>query len=213
MDSQSNFIKVFSVFLLWLFNISAIAGVLIGNLDWFMTKTPATMLLILGLLLFAFPIKSTRDIAVFLTIVIVSIFAEWLGVNYGLIFGEYVYGENLGPKIGGVPLLIGTNWAVLTFVTGQISSRWFKNKWTAALSGACLMLLLDFFMESSAPVFDFWYWEMGHPPLQNFVGWFSLAFLFHLLFQWQKIEGSTFFSYHLYASQLIFFLVFYLFPV
>ena len=178
-----------------------------------MTKTPATMLLILGLLFVAFPINSVGKIALFSTIVVVSIFAEWLGVNYGLIFGDYHYGENLGPKIGGVPFLIGTNWAVLTFVSGQISGRWFNNKLLAALSGAGLMLFLDFFMESSAPVFDFWYWHIGYPPLQNYIGWFLLALMFHLLFQKLKIQGSTFFSYHLYASQLAFFLVFYISPV
>ena len=207
------FLKYLSVFLLWLFNISAIIGVLGGNLDWFMTKTPATMLLILGLLFVVFPINSTPKIALFSIIVVTSIFAEWLGVNYGLIFGDYYSGKNLGVKIGGVPLLIGTNWAVLTFVSGQIGSRWFKNKLVAALSGAGLMLILDFFMESSAPVFDFWYWDLGYPPLQNYIGWFLLAFIFHLLFQTLKIKGSTFFSYHLYASQLAFFLVFYISPV
>ena len=188
------FLKYLSVFLLWLFNISAIIGVIGGNLDWFMTKTPATMLLILGLLFVVFPINSAPKIALFSIIVTVSIFAEWLGVNYGLIFGDYYYGKNLGPKIGGVPLLIGTNWAVLTFVSGQIGSRWFNNKVVAAMSGAGLMLLLDFFMESSAPVFDFWYWDIGFPPLQNYIGWFLLAFIFHLLFQSLKIKGSTFFS-------------------
>ena len=44
---------------------------------------------------------------------------EILGVNYGSIFGSYSYGENLRKNFS-VPILIGANWVMLSFITGAI---------------------------------------------------------------------------------------------
>lgn len=209
MTEQRKFLNYFSVFLLWLFSLSAIVGIYAGQQDWFMSKTPLNMLLILGLTILVFPLNSWKKGLLFLSIGLLSIFAEWLGVNYGLIFGEYEYGANFGPKIGGVPYLIGVNWAFLTFATGAMTSSWFKTFWARVVSGASLMVILDYFLEESAPRFDFWYWDLGYPPLQNFIGWFVLAFIFHAMFQRLKIKGNTLFSHHLYALQLLFFIFFF----
>jgi len=209
MDERTKFLTYFSIFLLWLFNISAILGILSGQQDWFMSKTPLNMLLILSLVVFVYPLNSIVKVSVFMGIVVTSIFAEWLGINYGLIFGDYSYGNNFGAKIAGVPYLIGINWAVLTFATAAISASWFRNYWLKTFCGTFLMLVLDFFMETSAPVFDFWYWDIGHPPLQNFIGWFALAFVFHAIAQKLRINGNENFSLHLYASQITFFMIFY----
>ncbi|MBT8205902.1 MAG: carotenoid biosynthesis protein [Eudoraea sp.] len=174
-----------------------------------MSKTPLNMLLIMGLTILVFPVDSWKKGLLFFGIGIASIFAEWLGVNYGLIFGEYEYGMNFGPKIDGVPYLIGVNWAFLTFATAAIATKWLQNFWARIGFGAALMVVLDFFLEESAPRFDFWYWDQGYPPLQNFLGWFVLAFLFHMLFQGMKLKGNSLFSHHLYVSQLIFFVFFF----
>ena len=77
---------------------------------------------------------------------------EILGVNYGLIFGSYSYGENLGVKILGVPVLIGANWVMLSFITGAMGDALFRNnKLLAAISGAVLMVLIDLVIEPVAP--------------------------------------------------------------
>ena len=54
---------------------------------------------------------------------------EFLGVNYGYIFGNYAYGSNLGYKIGGVPVMICVNWVILTIITADVSSYIHKNIW------------------------------------------------------------------------------------
>jgi len=48
-----------------------------------------------------------------------TVFLEALGVNYGLVFGQYRYSDVLGIKVWGVPLIIGLNW--LTVILGSIS--------------------------------------------------------------------------------------------
>lgn len=211
MKNPSKFITSLSIFIVWLFTISAISGVSIGQIDWFMSKTPLNLLLIVTLLIVAFPLREPRVILLFLFIAVSSIFAEWLGVNYGLIFGEYTYGNNFGPKIGGVPYLIGINWAFLSLITGAMASRWTDNFWSSIIVGAGLMVLLDVFLEFSAPRFDFWYWKQGSPPIKNYIGWFGLSFIYQLLYRKLKIKGNVLLSYNIYASQLLFFVYFYFF--
>jgi uncharacterized membrane protein len=41
--------------------------------------------------------------------------AEYLGANYGLIFGSYDYTGTMGPSIGGVSLLIPFSWSILQY--------------------------------------------------------------------------------------------------
>ena len=42
---------------------------------------------------------------------------ELLGVTTGRIFGQYLYGNNLGFKIADVPVIIGLNWVMLCYVS------------------------------------------------------------------------------------------------
>ena len=151
-----------------------------------------------------FPLNNIKIWSVFVALAILGIVVEYLGVNYGLFFGEYSYGENMGWKILGVPLLIGCNWAVLVFVTASIINRYFKNNWLKAFLGASLMIILDLPMEVVAPIFDFWTFPEGAPFI-NYVSWFATAFLMHLFVQKKQIVGDFNFSLQLFLSQLVFF--------
>ncbi len=136
-------------------------------------------------------------------------FAEWIGIHYGTLFGTYSYGANLGVKIDGVPVLIGINWALLTFITASISQYFSKNTILQILLGAAFMLLLDYFMEQNAPRFDFWEFKDGIAPIKNYISWFLVAVAFHTLVKWMKITGDLGFSSHLYGAQLLFFVYFF----
>lgn len=131
--------------------------------------------------------------------------AEMLGVNFGWFFGSYEYGTNLGMKIAGVPLLIGLNWALLTFATASISQWVSKYKAIQIMIGSGLMLLLDIAMEYNAPRFDFWEFEHGVIPLENYISWFFLAAILQVIYHLLKLEGNVKIALHLYGSQLVFF--------
>ena len=199
----------FGIFLLYLFHFSAIIGVTLGYDDWFIQKTPLNLSLMFGLLIWLFPIDSLKKIIASAVFFAGGMIVEWLGVNFGLLFGTYAYGENLGLKIGGVPLLIGVNWAILVLITGEISNKTLVPKWIKVMIGAALMVLLDFFMELPAPIFDFWTFEGGVAPMNNYIAWFGIACILHAFFQWLKIEGNFKFSLHLYICQFLFFAYFY----
>lgn len=142
---------------------------------------------------------------------VIGMVVEWMGVSFGFIFGEYVYGSNLGVKIDGVPILIGLNWAVLSLCTAAISSKMVRQTWARVLLGAGMMVFLDFFIEDVTMLLDYWIWEEGMAPLRNYFSWFLLAALFQFIYQKLRIKGDSDFSAHVYFAQLSFFVFLFLF--
>ncbi|MBI3218661.1 MAG: carotenoid biosynthesis protein [Bacteroidetes bacterium] len=201
--------KSWAIFVIWLFQVSAIIGISLGFQDWFITKTPFNLLLTGVLLFLYYPIESIRKAIPVMVIYAVSILVEWVGVHFGFLFGTYAYGNNLGLKIDGVPLLIGVTWATLILCTAAIADRFVKPILLKIVIGALLMVSIDFFMETSAPPFDFWIWAEGVAPIRNYVAWFGVSLILHAFFHQQKMKGDFTFSCHIYAAQLLFFIYFY----
>lgn len=206
---DKKFIKYFSIFLIWLFSISGISGILSPEYsEWFLSMTPFNLLLTFLIILANIQEFKWQLIIAIAIPFFLGFITEALGVNYGLIFGDYAYGENLGYKVLGVPLMICVNWALLTMATADIASLLSKNKILTALLGATLMTGLDFIIEVSAPRFDFWEFENGYVPLQNYIGWLATAFIAHLGYQSFKIKTNTTISIHVYISIVVFFTIF-----
>lgn len=204
-------ILYFSVFILWLFHASAVIGITLGYQDWFISKTPLNLLLGLVLLIINFPLLSRKLLILTFFFFCMGMLAEWVGVHFGFLFGIYSYGATLGPKFSGVPYLIGVNWAVLILITGAVANALVKSQLARVFLGALLMVSLDFFMESAAPIFDFWTFDGLVAPLKNYVAWFGIAFILHGVFQRYKVQGNSFFSTHFLLCQFFFFIFFYVF--
>ena len=135
--------------------------------------------------------------------------AGWLvevaGVQTGLIFGEYAYLDVLGFKPGGAPLLIGVNWLMLVYVAGVLCSRIKASWWLQAAAGASLMTLLDVIMEPVAIRLEFWTWFGQHPPLQNYIAWWLIAFVLLIGFYQLPQRPHNRFAVWVLASQILFF--------
>lgn len=58
---------------------------------------------------------------------VLAFIAEYLGDNYGLIFGAYHYTDALGPRIGGVPVLIVFAWGTVVYSAFAIVD-WLANR-------------------------------------------------------------------------------------
>jgi putative membrane protein len=136
---------------------------------------------------------------------------EWVGVETGRIFGQYFYGNNLGVKLLDVPIIIGMNWLLLNYCSSVIASRFgdrfalLNSPFPQAFIAAALMVLVDFFIEQVAPVYDFWYWKNQTVPLQNYTAWFAFAFAFAYLFQRLDIHSENKVAIWLYGLMLAFF--------
>ncbi len=132
---------------------------------------------------------------------------EIIGVETGLLFGEYNYGETLGYKFKGVPLTIGLNWLFLSLATFSIAKSLFKKSVFAVIFASLLMVFLDYFVEPVAINLDFWNWESVNIPIQNYIMWFLASIFMQAILHLFNIKFSTKAGCVIYSLQLIFFIV------
>ena len=202
---KNSTVKV-SIFIIWVFHICGLIGITYGNKDWFIAFTPVNLFLSFFLLFVTQNELNNKNILSALSIFLIGMIAEILGVNFGIIFGEYEYLDNLGLKVLGVPILIGIQWILLTFITGSFSSYLFnKSKIKAIIFGAILMVVLDILIEPVAPEMGFWVFSSLKAPIQNYIAWFIIGIPVQILFQYGIDKKERTFSFHLLIIQFLFF--------
>ncbi|HAB90291.1 MAG TPA: carotenoid biosynthesis protein [Bacteroidetes bacterium] len=112
--------------------------------------------------------------AAFLTFMF-GMFIEIIGVKTGNIFGEYHYTSLLGPRVLGVPIVIGTNWLLLSYCFSTLVLWWQPSLRLVyqVVIGALLMVLLDVIIEPFAVHYGLWVWK-GRilPSIANYIAWF-----------------------------------------
>jgi putative membrane protein len=221
------YIKKYSpLYLALLFHITGLLGILFTPFkDWFVISTPL-VLLTMFILLAKTQIQLSKDYILFFLIAFaIGMSTEIIGVNTGLLFGEYQYGPVFGPKLFGVPLLIGLNWFVIVFCSGALLTqsvdllqRKLNIHLTAPIStlfiilgGAAIATFFDFILEPVAVKLGFWSWNNGRIPLFNYVSWFMIsAILLSVKMYLKKIPVNTF-ATSLLVIQAMFFLMLNLF--
>lgn len=149
---------------------------------------------------------SAKEALSFSFVFIIGYFAEVLGVKTGIVFGQYAYGNSLGTKILDVPISIGANWLVLCYCFNFFFQKKFPQYiYLVALLSSFCMVLLDYLIEPVAIWLDFWHWASIQIPLQNYLGWFLLAFLLNLFLLKQKIFFKNNIAHLLLGLQILFF--------
>ena len=160
-----------------------------------------TVFLMLSSLFHAWYALGWRHTLVFFALsAVISWVFEQVGVETGLVYGPYHYTEQLGVKLGHVPLLIPLAWFMMIYPSyiianliadGQtIGTRGGLGRivWLSFL-GALVMTAWDVVMDPvmSGPVHKSWIWEQGGPyfgvPVQNFIGWVLTTFTVYLLYR------------------------------
>ena len=197
--------SIISIGIIWLFHICGMIGISYGNKEFFLAFTPINLFISFVLLFINQLQLEKSELNAALIIFFIGMISEILGVNYGLIFGDYVYLDNLGFKVLGVPVLIGINWIILTFITGSMSSYIIKNKYIAALTGAILMILLDLIIEPVAPLLGFWIFDLPTVPLQNYIGWFVIGLTTQYIYHFNIERKEYSFSINLLLVNAVFF--------
>ena len=199
--------KNISIFIIWLVHISGLLGMVFYDLDFFAGYTSINLFLMLIILFANIKLNNNNQIFSLLLIFLIGMFSEFIGVNYGLIFGEYIYGNNLGFKLFGVPFLIGLNWVILTVICANIASILIKNNSIIQIIilGTLLMLFMDFVMEPIAPKLDLWKFKNLVVPTSNYIGWLIISILTQTIYNIQFKEKEVKLSFNLYTAIFIFF--------
>ncbi len=155
-----------------------------------------SMLVLLVVLIWhSWLVKGPRQTVAFFVIAIaISWFCEFIGHNYAWFFGHYKYTDTLGPRIGGVPILIIITWSAVIYASfmlvdwlaglaGRKRGRawWGKVLWAGliASSTATLVCAWDMMVDpfatskvwwTEAGKASWWWWERG-PYLRELHVW------------------------------------------
>lgn len=179
-------VKIFFV----IFYTVGIAGLLWNQThDIFIKLTPLALILSsITLIFYHGADRNIKAAIIFFVIFLTGFFIEVIGVNTGIIFGEYSYGEGLGKKIFNTPILIGVNWLLLIYATSNLFQKLNLSPFLLPFAGASFMVIYDIFLEPVAPKIDLWSWASEVVPLQNYIAWFSIALIFHSFISIFKIK-------------------------
>jgi putative membrane protein len=141
----------------------------------FVSLTPLNLFVSLGVMLY-FHKSPTITFAISCLLVWLGGFlVELAGVQTGVIFGRYAYGEVLGAKVWETPLIIGINWLMLIYALAAILSEKNWMLWQKAIVIGAGMTLLDVLIEPFAIRFGLWHWFDTPVPLQNYLAWLMTA--------------------------------------
>ena len=157
----------------------------------FLYLTPFNLLLSLGLILWN---HEPRDDGLWRFVALAYLtgyFVEVAGVGTGVIFGEYWYGEVLGWKLWGAPLLIGVNWIIVIYTGNELLNRWAEGWPLAArvVVAALIPVALDWLIEPVAVQYGMWYWSGGAPPIQNYISWYLVSLILSQAYQSWIVSG------------------------
>lgn len=194
---------------LLIFYLVGLAGFLLPISHELFIRLTGLALLLSAFLLFWFHRSGfdPKSIIVFVSIYLAGFFIELIGVETGAIFGQYTYGSGLGPKIWHTPLMIGVNWLMLSYCFASVLKSLKLPGLLVMILASAGMLVYDLVMEQVAPMLDLWYWNNNSIPLENYIAWFVIAFIFQTLIVFAKIKLKNPIALTLLLCQFGFFLV------
>ena len=213
--------KIFwSLFILVLVHTAGAIGMAFYDTALFSGMTPYNLILMFILLIWNEEEKNKRFLNAFLVAFYVGLIVELIGVNTHQLFGYYTYGNVLGLKFFGVPVLIGVNWFIIVFsayiladlLLGKLyfnkkhSKNIFFARFLQPLVGASIAVLFDWLMEPVALRLGFWNWDDSKIPVFNYTCWFIFSFLISCAFQVLRIGLTNWFAPFLICIQTIFFI-------
>jgi bisanhydrobacterioruberin hydratase len=200
-------------------------GMLWAETNWFARMTPINLFIMFLLVVWTQSEKKKKFYIFLILSFFIGMFSEIIGVQSGLLFGNYTYGAILGFQFAEVPLIIGLNWFVVIFsavatifyFTGLIGPT---NKLNASSTGcspigvniligaAFLATFFDWIMEPVAVKLGFWAWTgEGQIPVSNYLSWFFISIILISIFRFFRIRPDNLFAVHLLLIQMMFFMI------
>lgn len=143
-----------------------------------------------------------RSVGIILAIFLISSFFEFIGLNYGLLFGSYYKYQESFPMLLGIPVVISMYWIGLIIIGYELVSSFLlwlgrekpnRNQKNILLL-PCLILFdgmvvtaMSILLDPLGTRMNIWSWqeEGSHfgTPLGNFWGWFIITIIVTTLFR------------------------------
>ncbi|MHC1705058.1 MAG: carotenoid biosynthesis protein [Tenuifilaceae bacterium] len=196
------------VFILIFYTVGIIGMLVPALFPLFIKLVPFALILsFLALTVFHRERNNRKSVIVFIAIYLLGFAVEVVGVNTGLLFGEYMYGNSLGIKALNTPIIIGLNWLLLIYITASVFEQFKIPNLAKIVLASSLMVGYDFILEIVAPRLDMWRFSDDVVPLQNYIVWFSFSIVLHSLIKIFRINTKNRLALIVLISQFVFFLV------
>ncbi|MBD00828.1 MAG: hypothetical protein CL841_05730 [Crocinitomicaceae bacterium] len=204
-----NIYNSFDIIFIAIIHIAGIIGIRLFP-DLFLKSS--FIAIVIPLALYLFRVKPNRKDSFLMSLVyIIAFLSEWIGVCSGLLYGDYTYGDSLGFKLDGVPIIMGGNWLLLCLVSRELVGKLFSNKFVIIIASSFLMVLIDILMEPLSNQLDFWSWKNNIIPFSNYVDWFLVALLNQTVFSYLDYKTNMFsWSLGYITILILFFFSFYI---
>lgn len=197
-------VKKYLLYFLILVYVSGAIGFLF-NPGFFAPFTPLTLAFTCFVFLIHQPLNNLNYTLSFIGLACVGFVAEVIGVKTGVVFGNYYYGNALGYKILGVPLVISLNWGLLINI-GVLVATYLSNKPVLIATLAAFIITgVDLLIEQVASQMDYWHFSNGIAGIQNYIGWFIISFFTSWLLQKHLVKGDKKIALVFLLLQLFFF--------
>jgi len=203
----SSLITPYSIWIIGVFHLVGIVGMLSPFQEYFRLLTPLNLLMS-ALILWVNHRELNRGLLWYsLFIFTFGYLVELAGVHFGIIFGNYRYGTTLGPKLFEVPIIIGLNWLLIMYCIATLTDGLKTPTILKIIAGACLAVAVDWLIEPVAMHFDFWSWKDGIVPFQNYSAWFFFSLIMQGAYHLFKVKAENKLALPFYFTQLFFFLI------
>ncbi len=203
----SALVSAYSLWLVLLLHAVGIVGMLSPWQQFFRLLTPFNLIFCGVLLWLNHRDQKTELIRFAAFVFFLGYIVEFVGVHTGVVFGDYTYGATLGPRLFGVPVIIGLNWLLITYSVSVLTDGFKLPVATKVVLGALLAVGIDWLIEPVAMRYDFWSWQNGYVPLRNYIGWFFTSLVMLTSYHALGVKSENKLALPLYLTQLIFFLV------
>ena len=82
-----------------------------------------------------------------------------------------------------------------------------SNKYVLIIASASLMVALDFIIEPVAIHLDFWTWQNGIIPIQNYIMWLLVSLLMQWIIYSKKLKFSTPICFAIFITKVNLFII------
>jgi bisanhydrobacterioruberin hydratase len=207
------------------FHLFGLIGMLMG-ISFFKNSTPIHLLVCTLLIMYTHRKPNLPFFSFAIFAFGLGMIVEILGVNTGIFFGDYAYGQVMGPMFKGVPFTIGLNWFVVLYMCAVLFGSFQRmslrkmaqlgmpepNKiyliFSFITNVAGLAVLFDWILEPAAIKLGFWQWKPNNEiPLYNYMCWAIFSLPIAAIAKYTQIELINKFAIHLLMIQTLFFLI------